>query len=178
MDARGRVVREILMEPPIFGPEGLREMAMRSTWVGGSDSGALLRRSVFDDVGVFDEAFFAAEDLDLWLRIAAKYRIANVPEALAIIHQHGTGIFRDAEKMERSQRQVYDAAAKRWPQIFDPITLRRIRARIAVDAGVELATAGRHRKAVRRYLGSLREWPLNRETWYRAARGMLKIVGI
>jgi glycosyltransferase involved in cell wall biosynthesis len=178
MDAQGRAVREVLMEPPVFGPEGLREMAIRRTWVGGSDSGALLRRSVFDEVGVFDETFFAAEDLDLWLRIAAKCRIANVPETLAIIHQHGTGIFRDAEKMERSQQQVYEAAARRWPHIFDPLTLRRIRARIAVDAGVELATAGRYVRAERRYLHALREWPLDGETWYRAARGLLKIVGI
>ena len=178
VDGEGRTIRDAIWEPPGQGVEALREMAVRQAWVGGSDSGALLRRSVFDQVGLFDETFFAAEDLDLWLRIAARCKIVNVPEVLAVIHQHGTGVFRDAEKMERSQRQVYDAAAQRWPQVFDRRTLRKVRARIAADAGVELATAGQHGKALRRYLGSLREWPLDRRTWYRAARGALKLIGV
>ena len=178
VDGAGRRIREVLWEPPGQGTAALREMAVRRTWVGGSDSGALLRRQVFDDVGLFDETFVAAEDLDMWLRIAVRCRIANVPEVLSVIHQHGTGSFRDPEKMERSQRQVYEAAARRWPEVFDSLTLRRIRARIAADAGLELAHHGRHGRAVTQYLRALRAWPLERQTWYLAARGALKLVGI
>lgn len=33
----------------------------------------MMRRSLLDEVGVFDESMIACEDYDLWLRISAKY---------------------------------------------------------------------------------------------------------
>jgi glycosyltransferase involved in cell wall biosynthesis len=41
-----------------------------------------LRRYVYDDVGLFDEALRACEDWDVWLRVTKKYRIIHVPEIL------------------------------------------------------------------------------------------------
>ncbi|MGH7231750.1 MAG: glycosyltransferase [Nitrospiraceae bacterium] len=47
-------------------------------------SSAMIRRSVLEGVGGFDESFRSAglDDHELWSRIAAEYRIANVAEAL------------------------------------------------------------------------------------------------
>jgi len=42
---------------------------------------------VFDKVGLFDEAFLACEDYDLWLRIASRYPVGLVDEVL--IEKHG-----------------------------------------------------------------------------------------
>lgn len=41
-----------------------------------------LRRYVYDDVGLFDEALRACEDWDVWLRVTNKYRIIHSPEIL------------------------------------------------------------------------------------------------
>ncbi|MBF0217197.1 MAG: glycosyltransferase family 2 protein [Candidatus Omnitrophica bacterium] len=47
-------------------------------------STAVVNRSVFDDIGFFDESFPACEDYDLWLRAANKYELILIPEALTI----------------------------------------------------------------------------------------------
>jgi len=40
-----------------------------------SPSAVMIRRFVFDQVGLFDEEFPVCEDYDLWLRMACRYRI-------------------------------------------------------------------------------------------------------
>ncbi len=40
-----------------------------------SPSSAMIHRSVFEDVGLFDELLPACEDYDLWLRICSKYPV-------------------------------------------------------------------------------------------------------
>lgn len=52
-----------------------------------SPSTALIHRSVFDEVGTFDEDLPACEDYDLWLRIASRYSVGLVDETL--IEKHG-----------------------------------------------------------------------------------------
>ncbi len=47
-----------------------------------SPSSALMLRSLFDNVGYFDENLPACEDYDLWLRITAKYQTTFVKQAL------------------------------------------------------------------------------------------------
>lgn len=49
-----------------------------------SPSSVIIRRSVFDRVGVFDEAYPACEDYELWLRIAARYPIYLIDTPLII----------------------------------------------------------------------------------------------
>jgi len=52
-----------------------------------SPSSILIKASVFDRVGVFDEQLPACEDYDLWLRIAALYEIAYIETPL--IYKYG-----------------------------------------------------------------------------------------
>ena len=49
-----------------------------------SPSAVLLKRSLLEEVGVFDEGFPVCEDYDLWLRISWKYPIWLIPEPLVI----------------------------------------------------------------------------------------------
>ncbi|MDI6852829.1 MAG: glycosyltransferase family A protein [Deltaproteobacteria bacterium] len=49
-----------------------------------SPSAVMLHRRLLDEVGTFDEALPAAEDYDLWLRIAWRYEVGLVPEPLVI----------------------------------------------------------------------------------------------
>lgn len=41
-----------------------------------------LRRSVYEDVGLFDESLRACEDWDVWLRVAKKYKLIHSPKIL------------------------------------------------------------------------------------------------
>jgi glycosyltransferase involved in cell wall biosynthesis len=49
-----------------------------------SPSSVMIERSVFGEVGLFDETFLACEDYDLWLRIAARYPIYLIETPLII----------------------------------------------------------------------------------------------
>jgi len=49
-----------------------------------SPSAVIVHQKVFNDVGVFDEGLPVCEDYDLWLRVAAKYQIALIPEKLIV----------------------------------------------------------------------------------------------
>ncbi len=51
-----------------------------------SPSAALVRRSVFDEVGLFDESLEACEDYDFWLRFCARFPVLYVDEPLVIKH--------------------------------------------------------------------------------------------
>jgi len=48
----------------------------------------LIRRDVFEKVGLYQEGLTGVEDYHLWLRIAAQYRIDYVPEYLAMYRVH------------------------------------------------------------------------------------------
>ncbi|OQK15343.1 glycosyl transferase [Methyloprofundus sedimenti] len=52
-----------------------------------SPSSIMIHRSVFDDVGLFDENLPACEDYDLWLRISAKYPVLFLEQPL--INKYG-----------------------------------------------------------------------------------------
>ena len=47
-------------------------------------SSVMMRRAVVEAVGRYDESFAVAQDYDLWLRLAAVTRLANLAEALVI----------------------------------------------------------------------------------------------
>jgi glycosyltransferase involved in cell wall biosynthesis len=55
-------------------------------------SGSLIRKqallAVKDQFGIYDEQMRTAEDYDLWLRIARRFLICHVPEALTYVRVH------------------------------------------------------------------------------------------
>lgn len=51
-----------------------------------SPSAVMMRRSLLDEVGLFDESLPACEDYDLWLRIAWKYPVHLIDSPLIVKH--------------------------------------------------------------------------------------------
>jgi glycosyltransferase involved in cell wall biosynthesis len=49
-----------------------------------SPSSVILRKSLFDEVGLFDETLPAAEDYDLWLRITCRYPVFLIDRGLVV----------------------------------------------------------------------------------------------
>jgi glycosyltransferase involved in cell wall biosynthesis len=47
----------------------------------------VVRRRCLEEVGLFNESLKVSEDFNLWLRIAARWKIALLPEVLAINHK-------------------------------------------------------------------------------------------
>jgi glycosyltransferase involved in cell wall biosynthesis len=78
-------------------------------------SNPLIRRSVIDAVGEFDPTLPAAEDWDYWLRIAAQWEFALVPQPQIYYRQSGGAMSAKVEVMEMAQLEVLDRAVKRSP---------------------------------------------------------------
>ena len=55
-------------------------------------SSVMIRKSVLDDVGMYNEKFAQGQDNELWTRVAKKYKIANIPEFLCFVRKRKDSI--------------------------------------------------------------------------------------
>jgi len=83
-------------------------------------SSVLIRASVIDHVGYFDDApvLKPAEDFDLWLRIAKNYKIFFSPEVQGIYRIHASNINVDSQRLQKAllvinKHFVYNWTTKR-----------------------------------------------------------------
>jgi glycosyltransferase involved in cell wall biosynthesis len=130
--------------------EGLRTLRDQSTghegWIahdmlvardrlhpGGTTS--LIAKTAFEAVGGYDPRLPPAEDWDLAYRIARLYRVAFVPEVLAVYRQHGTNAHHDTPRMARGLFGGYEKA-------FDTDDEAVLALRQRAYAGLHIATAG------------------------------------
>jgi glycosyltransferase involved in cell wall biosynthesis len=80
----------------------------------------LVRRTVLDEVGLFDESpdFFAVEDFDLWLRLAAHTPFVYTPGDVAAIRRHAGGISRHTARLRSGVLNVLAACDRRFPALM------------------------------------------------------------
>lgn len=70
-------------------------------------SSVMMRRSVLDAVGVFDPLLRAAEDLELYLRVARQGRLAFVDEPLAEYRTHSANQYSPPRVYQRDFVMIY-----------------------------------------------------------------------
>lgn len=103
----------------------------------------LVRRCVFDVVGVFDETLRHSEDHDLWLRVAERFLIAHVPNYGFVYRQHGNQKSLKPTLWIEASR-VLEKACQRYP--YCRSTIRKRRAVLSYRYG---QLAARERKMIR-----------------------------
>ena len=81
----------------------------------GSGSNALLRKSVFSEVGEFDETLTSAEDLDMFLRLAARYQFSAVPQPQILYRITDNSMSRNVLRQERETLKVLERAFAQEP---------------------------------------------------------------
>jgi len=80
-----------------------------------------MRREAFEAVGGYRENFDHGEDIDLWLRLADGYRVANLPEPVAAYRIHGTQLsLRKQEDQALFAAAAHISAASRAATSTDP----------------------------------------------------------
>jgi hypothetical protein len=84
VDEHGTAIAEVRY--PTSDAEIRRALGRTSPFV---HSAVMLRRSAFREVGGYRPIFPMAEDLDLWLRIAERHQVANLPETVVRYRVHG-----------------------------------------------------------------------------------------
>jgi glycosyltransferase involved in cell wall biosynthesis len=80
-----------------------------------SGSCALVRASALADAGMFDESLPAAEDWDLWLRLAWGYPFACVPWPDVLYRVHSSAMSSSIRRQEQACLRVFSAAVNRLP---------------------------------------------------------------
>lgn len=74
--------------------------------VAGSGSAVIARRSLFDQVGGFDETLRSLEDIDMWMRLAAVSEYACLEEPLTVILKRPDSMSRNLEVMREAALAV------------------------------------------------------------------------
>jgi glycosyltransferase involved in cell wall biosynthesis len=133
-------------------------------------SAALARRSCFDDLGGFNEAYFGSGDWEMWIRIAEKWKVGFVEEPLTFYRVHGANashklerIWRDDEMLRRWLEPRLDAYTAKFP-LQD---VRRAKSHNFAALGTVLTLNGHPSEGRRMYSASLRERPMR---WQSALR--------
>ncbi len=81
---------------------------------------AMVRRSSFDDVGIFDPNLGSCvEDWDMWLRIAARFPFKVVKEVLVYYRQHSNSGSKNWQGMEKSYNLVIEKAFFSAPKALE-----------------------------------------------------------
>lgn len=73
----GEILREF--RRPVTDRDIKREIVFHNPFIHPS---VMMRKSVFDKIGLYDESFRHAQDYELWTRIVTKFKTANIPEKL------------------------------------------------------------------------------------------------
>lgn len=84
----------------------------------GSGSNELIRRSVFNELGGFDNSLSRGEDRDFWIKVSRKYRILMIREVLCTIRIHKTarkGV--DFDVIYRCRKEINRRIPERYLRI-------------------------------------------------------------
>jgi glycosyltransferase involved in cell wall biosynthesis len=115
-------------------------------------SAAMIRKSVFDQVGVFDEMIRGPsyEDQDLWLRIAREYEFAYIPEPLIIYRVHGANGSLNLQRNVEDEYRVLVKTLREDPSLWTKLDRARARQKLyglAFSSGYGRVHAGETRRA-------------------------------
>ena len=108
VDAQGsaRATRLDGMEGSVWG----EMLLFRRSVVLGGGSSALIPRAAFDQVGGFDEDLSTSADWDLYYRLARRFTVAFVREALVRYRIHGENMHANVGVMERDMLRAFSKA--------------------------------------------------------------------
>jgi GT2 family glycosyltransferase len=102
----------------------LFEQLVRDCFV--STPTVVVRRECLEQVGLFDESLLVSEDFNLWLRIAARWKIAVVPEVAAIRYTRPDSLSSSTDPEVRLQNGV--AALEKLTAFLPELSSREQRA--------------------------------------------------
>ncbi|MEO1377671.1 MAG: glycosyltransferase, partial [Cyanobacteria bacterium J06635_10] len=84
----------------------------------GEPTAVLIRREVFDQIGLFDSFFKQYADLEMWLRIMTRYQLAFIDEKLASFRIHPNQATQQNLTQDISWSEIYSV----WLKIlYNPI---------------------------------------------------------
>jgi hypothetical protein len=125
---------------------------------------AVVRRQCLEEVGLFNESLAVCEDLNLWLRIAGRWKVALLPDVLAVTHQRTGSISVTTSAEERLGAGVaaLQDVQSRCSDILSATEVRALRealARRLYFLGSFLLSIGERERSRRELLSALKLQP-------------------
>ncbi len=81
----------------------------------------VVRRSCYEKVGPFDEELAICEDADMWLRLAARFKIVGLPRELVNVRIHDQNTMDPAGAFARNRLLLVE----KWRERLEPDALKR-----------------------------------------------------
>ena len=120
-------------------------------------STVLLRRECLDAVGLFNPALRAAEDHELWLRIAKRFPIAFMDEVMGEYRRHGESINTNPTLLYEGYRGYFEIILRDYRgHLRDPRAAERQLAKFEYLCGTSALKRGQAREAMRLIRRALR----------------------
>jgi len=171
MDERGKIHPKTFTKRTrglFFTPQG---MIGKDTGVG-SGRPAVVRRSLFERFGFYDEDLRGAWDCDLWIRFSFHVPMLLVPEPLVIRRMHAGNFSGDKLRDAEGWLTILEKLAHGHPEFVKrhPWVFRRTRGKNRLRLGRELlARCGGDRSALprarRELSGAIRDYPVFGRAW-------------
>jgi glycosyltransferase involved in cell wall biosynthesis len=139
----------------------------------------LVRRTLFEDIGGFDESLDDRSDFYLAVRLASRARACALSQVVALIRDHGgrtTTARRDVELFAEGAAVFGKVVATNGSRSLRALG-RRQRARQLVGMASALSREGQHRFAFRAIADAVRDAPLVASVWRAAAHCAAQAVG-
>jgi glycosyltransferase involved in cell wall biosynthesis len=141
---------------------GLNEFTVRDLleFPAFSPSSVLARRDCLLAVGGFNEGLQGVEDMDMWVRIAARFRVVRLHATLTAQRFHSKSMSHQADSMLRNHQKAIAQLFTGVPQLQGRQRWRRIaEARMYREVAFMRFTGGDHMGAVADLLRSGCRWP-------------------
>jgi glycosyltransferase involved in cell wall biosynthesis len=126
-------------------------------------SALVVRRSVFDDVGLFDESLRIGEDTEFCLRVAEKWRFCHVPGAFTFKRRHPGQLSWRLDVLLPNAAVVTQHCASIHPELRS-LAGRRM-ARLYAKVSADCAMKGEWRNALRHDLRAISLAPFYWRPW-------------
>ncbi|MDP3872665.1 MAG: glycosyltransferase family A protein [Methyloversatilis sp.] len=109
----------------------------------------VMRRHAFDALGGFDESLQHVEDLDLWLRAAARFPLLWHPDLALLRRRHDANLSHDTPSMQIAYIRVLTRLAKTLPAGHLTVRIRALRQREHRALARQALTSGHPLRAMK-----------------------------
>ncbi|MDD1673932.1 MAG: glycosyltransferase [Methanomicrobiales archaeon] len=115
---QGKVIRTSCFEKPPLRGLVFQELLLSNCI---PSSSTLIRKSVLQEVGLFNPAYRIAMDYDLWLRIASKYPIEVIDHSLIQYRVHPRGISSNRAEMIHEDLDITEMWLQQRPNLREQL---------------------------------------------------------
>ena len=137
----------------------------------------MIKKSVLEDVGRFDEKICSLEDYDLWLRVSAKYPVHLINEVLVYVTERPNSLSNDFSKWVHGNALIIDKIKNILPNdfIIDNKKLNKMYADKYLFFAQGFIQKGQLKDALNAYRQSLKHFPFQKRIYWLSFLAIIQI---